>query len=294
MHRAYSIILVVLLVVALAVPVFASTGDLEYNGVALPALPVEDNNPYKYITYKDGRYTLHTSPVESFYRPNGDISVRNTGGITGYSLSNGTWHRTGVTNRDSSSSSPPYYKAGTVELVWSNYDFTQDNADGSTTVFMAGTEPVVPPVICDGTSCPATDVNHDNICDDCGGVLTMSLRSSLLEYARTFAQDNDSGYSYWAIFKIADQYRVYVSETPIVSPNGVMIEGTDLKYALLYQLSSGAFSYGSWYTGFDVDELEFIEANHTIENFTAPPLAMVIQGVTGRQWKRHSRICTRR
>lgn len=32
---------------------------------------------------------------------------------------------------------------------------------------------------CDGSSCPATDLNHDYICDDCGAPFAMSLRKSV-------------------------------------------------------------------------------------------------------------------
>ena len=35
---------------------------------------------------------------------------------------------------------------------------------------------------CDGTSCPATDINEDNICDDCGMPFTMSLRNDTYNY----------------------------------------------------------------------------------------------------------------
>lgn len=39
---------------------------------------------------------------------------------------------------------------------------------------------------CDGSTCPATDPNGDNICDDCGKPFTMSLRNDTYNFNGTY------------------------------------------------------------------------------------------------------------
>lgn len=138
---------------------------------------------------------------------------------------------------------------------------------------------------CDGTLCPATDTDRDNICDECGSPLAMTLRSTLLDYARSLAESKASdGYPYWAIFQGSNTYYVHISKTPMTSPNGDDLAGTGLMYNRVSQSADGVNGGSGWYNGFYQSYDEFVEANHSISNFRpAPPLAMVIQGVTEEQ-----------
>lgn len=259
MKRIVSLSLAVLLVIALAIPAFATD---ELTGV--PPIPTADGEYYIFYTVGNWAYVYVSTHPFTYYTV--EKSYHNDGVVVDYECflqsSSPKWSDRTVSEGHEFSFGDGYY---------ANHDIYTENGDLHYAI--VETE-------CDGTSCPANDVNHDNICDDCGKVLTMSLRSTLLDYARNIGETNDKGYNYYAIFKVSDQYRTYVSSTPMTSSDGVILTGTDFTYALAYELDNGSFSHGSWYNGFMTD-MTFIEANHHIENFTTPPLAVTIQGVTG-------------
>lgn len=141
-------------------------------------------------------------------------------------------------------------------------------------------------VFCDGSSCPATDPNHDNICDDCGTVLHYNLRSTLLEYAKAKAEEWSSTWPYYSIVEVTgneNKLNVYMSNVPqkadeetgkiVTSANGLnrfsVETGSDGVHT-----ASGNYGEIQW-TG------TLAYANHDIENFLTAPLAVIIQGVTG-------------
>lgn len=89
------------------------------------------------------------------------------------------------------------------------------------------------PPLCDGSTCPATDVNQDNICDDCGGVFTFNLRNDTYSFNGYFLPasiKDESG----AIVSLLN----YWHET--LRPNGgnlVLLNGDNADSALLYYFS---------------------------------------------------------
>lgn len=150
--------------------------------------------------------------------------------------------------------------------VWGTHDLT--NLDGE--IVLVG-EPFPEPQ-CDGTSCPATDANFDNICDDCGNVLTMSLRSSEYDYAVSLADGRaEFGYPFWAIFQNGDRYVIHVSKNPMTSPDGETLDGTDMMYTKTVANENGSFSLTGWYNGYYSSTDSFVYANHTISNFPLVP-----------------------
>lgn len=143
-------------------------------------------------------------------------------------------------------------------------------------------------VQCDGTSCPARDVDHNNICDDCGSVLVMSLRSPLLEYVYTtidhVIENTFPDYDYWFISSSGDDYRIELSKEPFYydSTTGALRASSDVQSARVFESANGSFGNGGWqhYSGpFTYTPLpNIVDSSHEI-NFPETPLWEEIQGV---------------
>lgn len=264
MKRIFSLSLAVLFVVALAIPVLATD--------SIPSLPdIEDASTYKYTTITlqdDNYYYLYFMQFEP-YIDDANGRVRNSSQATSYKykLDGGTW---ALQYKD------VIYKDSILgKYVTSNYE--PKYKDGS--IY----EPPAP-VECDGSTCPATDQDHDNICDDCGRVLTMSLRSSILEYAQGRAETYVD-YPYYAVVQHATHdgsVIVYIAKEPMyaLSPRYDTVDGDSLSWFQVNTNEDGTFAHtvrnsSEPWTG------NLIYANHSIANFLEPPLAVVIQGVTG-------------
>ena len=106
---------------------------------------------------------------------------------------------------------------------------------------------------CTGALCPATDPDHNNVCDDCGKMLAMSLRTTLFDYAIIHAREGNEyyGYNYFAIFYPSNEaewdskYLVYLSKTPFVPvANGYV--GEDIKTCVVQRTANGENGATGW------------------------------------------------
>lgn len=265
MHRAFSIILVVLLVVALAIPAFAT--EFPEN---LPAPPSVDGKPYTYFMVYGSEHNLFYSDARIYVKED-KLLWMDSGTWVQYKLQGNEW----VYVYEAPATAEKTFSSSTKDFMWSSIDVYY--SDGSL-FYDAMLE-------CDGTTCPANDVNHDNICDDCGKVLTYNLRSTLLDFAKAQAESWSDTWPYYAVvqLELTDRYYVYMANNPMVADKetGLIVTSPNgLNWFEAHENSDGSFvasgNYGATeWTG------ELIYSNHTIENFLAPPLAVIIQGVTG-------------
>lgn len=142
-------------------------------------------------------------------------------------------------------------------------------------------------VQCDGTSCPANDVDHNNICDTCGNILTFNLRSTLLTYAHTVLQDwIDNGgvpnLDYWLIVDNGNGYYIYSSASKFYQIDGVLYAGEDtnsrraIHRTTVSERDDGVFVSSGWSTRpIGVDEIEKIDvadSSHSVSFFFQTPL----------------------
>lgn len=276
MHRSFSIILAVLLVVALAIPAFA----IEYEGYTVPdVLPMMEANPdypLAIVTYQPdyNRFNLYLAKVPVYMKSDGQLYSVDGDSIPCITYK-ATFGASSWGNRNQNSFVAIYPDDGFV-LITS--DVTDENGN-----IVINKTPVVPE--CDGSSCSATDANHDNICDDCGRVLTYNLRSTLLDFAKARAEFYSDTYPYYAITEHAtnDKYLlVYLSQEPMIAggTNYDTVTGTNMQWATVMENTDGSFGHTTIYS-IDSWSAPLVYANHKIVNFLTPPLAVIIQGVTG-------------
>lgn len=160
MNKILPLLLAVMLVVSLAVPTFATeqeTYDFGDVTLALPENITADmlNDPtfpyYVFLVGRQGIYVMLMSDTELNYNVGG---FSNNSGheamlISSVTKDNGaTWESSVETNSLANGKTfYPFLTTGamTTRLLWHNE-----------------------PVLCDGSTCPATDGDDDGICDECG------------------------------------------------------------------------------------------------------------------------------
>lgn len=276
MKKLVSFLLVFVLAFSLSISAFATN----YNGVELPDVysvwTNTTDNPYALImggsdwqfsSKYDYALYIARSPI---YVQTSTNKVKCSVKVMYYGAKGNSWEFVEWVTLDTSLDIYP--------IVWSSHDLIDTNGD---IYFPASVE-------CDGTSCPANDINHDNICDDCGNVLTMSLRSTLLDYAKTHAETNGnfaSTHKYYAVVEHptdSDKYVVYVSEILMGSTDQQTVTGGNMKMSVVVTMESGSFGNQGW---IDVDSWSgnVVYANHTIPFFFRVPLMVTVQGPTGEQ-----------
>ena len=148
------------------VPTYAAEVELySFNGVLLPNIDSiwidKLSYPYAYVHFdsSDNCYVLSLVSAPAFTFTDSRSAVPEGTSYLLYSFSEG-----GVSWTKSSGGrwTVQYGVFYHSSLVWCSYDvLSYDNS-----LFMAASDPVLP--ICDGSSCPSTDANKDNVCDDCG------------------------------------------------------------------------------------------------------------------------------
>lgn len=134
----------------------ASAEVVEYDTLNLPPMPEYNQEQYPYIT------VMRLSVGTFFYVTDKEFSVSssekynitNAQGL-GYYLTNGEWSLDGFNNGSGIF----------TKIIWANYDIKYSNGN----IFHESNAPKP----CDGTTCPATDLNTDNICDDCGAMFAV-------------------------------------------------------------------------------------------------------------------------
>lgn len=161
----------IMIFIIMIIPVSANTTDntqMDYNGTILPAhiyIPNYGTHGIYVVVYNN------TTGVYSLFGTNGlaytNSHMQLKDGWIRYNKENNEW----VYNKQGDSSTmlaivTDDLPNNTYRLVWTSADFYI-----GTTIFMQGTTPTFVKNDCDGSSCPANDLNADGICDDCGGIL---------------------------------------------------------------------------------------------------------------------------
>lgn len=175
--------------------------------------------------------------------------------------------------------------ASQFEWFTANYSFVE-----------ALPEVVPPPTECDGTVCPLSDPNLDNVCDECGLPVTFSLRSSMLDYARSEIDRALSGAvssgQYWLIFdRTSDTntgqkvYYSYISAEPFYENDGKLYAGSTgtalVHRQMITENADGTFSASGWsssQTGnIPVNLSLIIDSSHDKSFFFQMPLWEIVQ-----------------
>lgn len=286
MKRILSLLAVFAIVFSLTVPALA----VDYNGKSITPPSSVDYSVFPYYVMFDevgtGKIFLLFSREPFVYGSD------STGQYVGFIPSNdkyGTrvWVAGETTWRNSSDLDIRTGFAGVGGyMLYSSHDIYY--ADSEIKAYSSGNFPILISE-CDGTSCPATDLDHDNICDDCGKVLTMSLRSSLWEYAQSVVANGMSIFDsdYWLITDNGENgYKIYISSVPfkyISSSDSVVSTGV-VQRTEVYDTSDGSYSGGtSWAskqpnTALDVGTP--VATSHPIEGFFPIPLWMEMDRLT--------------
>lgn len=161
MKKIISLVLVALFVFSLSVSAFASSAEyVDYNGHSLPDISTvwnSDSYSYAFLYQVDGLYRLtlcNKKPVytnvDRYGATRADYNVL-YGDAKFYSLSGDSWTGGNTNGNDI------WFNYSADTIFWASTDILHKNGS----VWLSGP-------VCTGESCPATDVNHDGICDDCG------------------------------------------------------------------------------------------------------------------------------
>lgn len=142
---------------------------------------------------------------------------------------------------------------------------------------------------CDGSACSVTDTDKDNICDNCGLVLSYNLRSTLLDFAHseiTTAQSQwATGHDYWLIAENGNgSYNIYLSADIFTydSETGKLYADGAIQGQTVVTMDDGSFGSQGWSTQV-VGSISFarsavVESSHE-GFFPRPPLWEEILGV---------------
>ena len=278
MKHTYTVILAILLVIALAIPAFASDWD-QVEASIIESVANYDAVPsdcaFVTILYTNGYCTIYFSDkpiVATYAKPDYatryDYYLMFASDSVIYSATASTGRVEYLTvNRVYNWNTSKAYTTGNVESIISNYDIFYDNGE----IYNYGLSDE-----CSGSACPATDNDHDNICDDCGNVLAFSLRSSLLDYAYTHKDNGMAAFpdtDYWLItdnteggytIHIATEPFKYGMSTGILSSDGLIYSSS------VITMESGQNGGRGWKNLSPGTPLEYgnpVESSHQIEGF---------------------------
>lgn len=210
MKKLISLVLVALFVFSLSVSAFAAETEapatMYYNRVELPNIStLSDYTRYTYhvIWYcRNDQYYYVAFSNNPFFI--------NEAGSHWRSETTGTWWKTNSSawssrqnNGFGSLYTIEFSSANGYEFVYANHDIL--NYDGS--LYREGGT-VLAELVCDGSSCSATDIDHDGICDDCG--------MQLMNLGRTPTAPEVTGNNkHFVMFYTGDTYyyTAYTSDT---------------------------------------------------------------------------------
>lgn len=262
MKRFISLFAVVALVVAMAVPAMAVQ---QFDFPDVLSVWDSDTYPYAVVIEQSNGYALVLYTELGYYKEysSGSSHLNVEAGYENYKLVDGVWTFNGSTPLGG-------YSGGfdCLRAVWSSADLY--DVYGNLTF-----EGSSVPQFCDGSACPATDENHDDICDDCGLPMAFSLRDDTTYDYNGFVLpvlpvlDYDA---YWVMFPSGDTaYRLVASSKPFSVENGevYVYEQTSLVFF------SAGYSSNEWSqystqnitTKYSVGDAESIVwASHNIAN----------------------------
>lgn len=190
MKKFLSLLTVFVLAFALAVPV----GATNYGGYDAPDFSGvwdKSNYPYAYLSKIGGSYELTVTSDPLVYS-NGIICPSRNITLMQFAVSGGEWFESNDGGAGAGTS-----LVSTSVFKWSNVNILSEDGD----VYYSAPS-------CDGSSCPATDVNIDGICDDCGMAL-MSLSRSPVAPDVTGSNKNYVMFYSGTVY----QYTVYTSDS---------------------------------------------------------------------------------
>ena len=276
MKKIASVFMALLLSIALAVPALAANdGYLPYQ--------IEDDSCY--ILYLDGT----TEKIYWVYSHTKDeVSITYKAGKIKFALVEGgtikwnTFERREDRIWDMGASKTS--TTGSKEFDFANCTIVEasqnilDMSDGSFYYSLA----------CDGSSCPATDVDFNNVCDDCQKVLTYALRSSLLTYAQNTHIANAistwPSMTYWVITDNSEGgYSTYISDAPFTYGDGLLKSTGDIRTSTVIEMSTGQNGGRGWSYidgGSVTADGEAVAGSQVIDGFFPTPLWKTMNKVT--------------
>lgn len=158
MKKLFIVATAIILCVVMLIPVSAENYD--YNGHSLPVMPENTNVEYKYFTIvkASGSYYLYYTDKNGYY-DSGTIKMPENTKYKMYDCRNNNteWLLISTTTGNINMGQTP---------IWSNYDIKYKNSEE---IYFEKTYETK----CDGSTCSASDVNQDNICDDCGAMFSV-------------------------------------------------------------------------------------------------------------------------
>lgn len=244
------------------------------------------NSEFSVVVYclSDGRYyyTSGTSYSSASVSVTDDhVKLRMVSNLGCYYSNDGVW----VFDKEVQESSWDLEQNGVVlaEIVYSNVDIY--DSDGN--IYFGSM------AVCDGSSCPATDADMNNVCDDCGQVLTMSLRSSLLDYAiQKHVPNGQSIYTndtYWLICDNSEGgYTIYLSSEPLTYDREMnrlaTNRGSVIHESSVIEMSSGQNGGRGWHTvseeNWVVPSGAGVDSNYVVDDFFPIPLWVTVEQAT--------------
>lgn len=216
MKKIIPLALVMLMLVAMAVPAFAF--EYSYSGHILPEytslLDEHPNAPYVVISLQNNSYSLKLTTAPAVHDDEGSLyRYQSSGTIYQFNLVNGTWVYDGAFSDKGLNGYGDYY------IIWANYDIVYKSGG----VWYSTSSPSLP--ICDGTSCPATDLNADGVCDDCG----MTLRLLVNGYPSLPVVDGNNQHSVYTEDEGGRTYYVFYSNASY-TPTGTVGDQLTAKF----------------------------------------------------------------
>lgn len=275
MKKLTCILLVVFSVVLLSISVFAETNEYLYNGVKAPDITVlPDYNEYTYHIIR-----VTSSATYTYFLKN-KVSFNTNGPTTGsgyhsYKLVDGVWV-------DENKSSGSASLGSASSLKWSDYRIL----NGSTVVLEAS-EPVL--AVCTGETCPATDMNMDNVCDDCALPFAVRREYTLPDVYVVWTESRQESYPYAFIYYDNDApWLILSAEEPYHDNVDVVVPSNYAAYSVFgenWRLSSSYEDGRTFVTDVVIPSFNLRNMHNEIvferdlETFPTP-LWMAVQEVT--------------
>lgn len=250
MKRILPLIMALMIICSLSVPAFAAVPAIDYNGTTLPDIGELDvdhhsmpyvvvmgqtnSNPYPQVWFTSEPFAWYASGVA--WR----ITDAN---YMSFTYENGAWKTLYSYVGTSTGTS----KFTTDSFLWANYDFVQNG-----TVVFEGADYSF--LVCDGSSCPASDADKDGICDDCGAMLRLIANNTfevIVQHSETMTikylyEETVAGTTFNALYsdnRITVTFDNRVGHTQYRLVDGEWIEHSP--YSLIYDSHAINFASGS-------------------------------------------------
>lgn len=234
MKKILPLLMAVMLVVSLAVPSMAAVNSYScsFNGHEIPLPVTVEFDVLNAPASETGTYiSLIKNRTSEIYKLLvGEVPLAHVGypskaeGITVYELT----YKPAEGWSDPAEKGPASSAYTTYEFIWVNYDLLS----GDTLVMSYSPIELLEPV-CDGSTCPAADVNYDGICDDCGMTFAVGFTGRDIAYDLIYdSYERFVSFPYAVIIQFdTGTYRGYLSDAPIYVDDS---SGDEMQYAIRY------------------------------------------------------------